>query len=105
MLNNYGFRPGKSINQALTKIKHWNSQNISFFLKYNVTKIFNNINWKRLKNIFNKYVYDNRFWVGILSMLKSFLAFELQAIFEQKRLTLTNNLSYLLFNIYMHELD
>ena len=102
--NNYSFRPKKSIHQALNKIKHW-KKNISFFIKYSFDTDFAKINCKRLKNIFNKYVCDTRFWSEISRMLRFFMAIEIESLFKQKQLAPTSKLSSLLFNIYLHELD
>jgi retron-type reverse transcriptase len=59
--HNYGFRPNKSAHHALKCIKHWRF-NTSFLIEYDVCKTFNNLNRKRLKNLFTNRIKDSRFW-------------------------------------------
>lgn len=58
--HNYGFRPGKSVHQALQNVRHWRTTT-TFFVKYDIKKAFDNVNRKRLKNIFCKKIIDMRF--------------------------------------------
>jgi len=104
MSSNYGFRPNRSAHEALHKIKHWKT-NTTFFIDYDVSKAFDNVNRQRLKNLFTSYIKDARFWLEISKMLNAGISLELQQIFEKKGVAQGSILSPFLFNIYMHELD
>lgn len=102
--HNYGFRPKKSAHQALKNIKHWRT-NTTFLIDYDISKVFDNVNRKRLKNLFTKRIKDLRFWNEISKILNSGVIHDFQLIFEKKRIVQDTILSPFLFNIYMHELD
>lgn len=102
--HNYGFRPKKSAHQALKNIKHWRT-NTTFLIDYNISKAFDNVNRKRLKNLFTKRIKDPRFWSEISKILNSGAIHDFQLICEKKGITQGSILSPFLFNIYMHELD
>lgn len=57
----FGFRARKSVHQALHRIKTEWRNNTIYFLDYDIKKAFDNVNQGRLKNVFNKYVKDQRF--------------------------------------------
>jgi Type II intron maturase/Reverse transcriptase (RNA-dependent DNA polymerase) len=103
--HNYGSRPNKSAHEALHNIKkNWRT-NTNFLIDYDISKAFENINRKRLKNLFCAYIKDIRFWFEISKLLNAGVLFELQVIFEHKKVAQGSILSPFLFNIYMHELD
>jgi retron-type reverse transcriptase len=102
--HNYGSRPKKSAHQALKNIKHWRT-NTTFLIDYDISKAFDNVNRKRLKNLFTKRIKDTRFWNEISKILNSGAIHDLQLIFEKKKVAQGSILSPFLFNIYMHELD
>jgi retron-type reverse transcriptase len=102
--HSYGFRPQKSAHQALKVIKHWRT-NTSFFIDCDVSKAFDNVNRKRLKNLFNKRVIDIRFWLEISKILNYGVISEFELLFERKGVGLGSTISPFLFSVYMHELD
>ena len=102
--SNYGFRSGRSAHEALHDIKHWRT-NTTFLIDYDVSKAFDNVNRRRLKNLFTFYIKDSRFWLEISKMLNAGVILELKHIFEKKGVAQGSIISPFLFNIYMHELD
>ena len=102
--HNYGSRTKKSAHQALHHIKHWRSNTV-FLIDYDISKAFDNVNRKRLKNLLHKRISDPRFWLEISKMLNAGTELELKLIFENKGVAQGSILSPFLFNIYMHELD
>lgn len=99
---NYGLRPDRTIHTALKAIKHW-KKNTIWVLEYDIRKTFNDINNKRLKNIFLLNIPKIRIWKEIEKMLNANLL-NIDNCFENKN---TNNdaLASLLFNIYLNEFD
>lgn len=104
MSSSYGFRSNRSAHEALHNIKHWRT-NTTFMFDYDVSKAFDNVNRRRLKNLFTFYIKDVRFWLEISKMLNAGIILELRQIFENKGVAQGSILSPFLFNIYMHELD
>jgi retron-type reverse transcriptase len=102
--HSYGFRPDKSAHEALHAIKHWRT-NTTFLIDYDISKAFDNVNRKRLKNLFCKHIVDVRFWNEISKLLDAGVIEDLQMIFEHKGVAQGSILSPFLFNVYMHELD
>jgi len=100
----YSFRSGKSAHQALHKVKHWRT-NTTFFIDYDISKAFDNVNRKRLKNLFNKSVCDNKLWLEISKILNSGVILELEHLFERKRVAPKSILSPFLFNVYLNAFD
>jgi hypothetical protein len=74
-------------------------------MDYNISTSFKSINQKRLKNTLKKNIKDSRFWDEISKILNAGGVYELQLIFEYKRVFHPSILSPFLYNIYMHEFD
>ena len=55
--HNYGSRPKKSAHQALKNIKHWGT-NTNLLIYYDISRAFDSVNRKRLKNLFIKRIKD-----------------------------------------------
>lgn len=50
----FGYRPSRSLHAALNPIKNWPTS-LSWFIKFDVAKVFDTVNKNRLKNIFLMY--------------------------------------------------
>jgi hypothetical protein len=97
----FGYRTGKSAHQALYFVKtRWHKDTV-YFLNYNMMQLFENIHMKRLKNTFNRYVQDSRFWEEIEKMFDAGCFFNL----NPQRVSQSSLLSPFLFNLYMHDFD
>ena len=100
----FGFRPSRSAQSTLERIKSWPT-NSNWFIKFDIKKVFNNINQSYLKNIFFKHCPDYRIWYEINKLIKAKIVnFE---IISGSNLSSFQGslLSPFLFNVYMNELD
>jgi Type II intron maturase/Reverse transcriptase (RNA-dependent DNA polymerase) len=103
--SSFGFRKKKSAHQALYHIKNTWGTNTRYFLDYDIKKAFENINKNRLKNAFNRYVKDLRVWEEIEKMLNAGYINDDMLQLCNIGVVLNSNLSPLLYNLYMHDLD
>ena len=55
--HSYGSRPNKSAHHALKNIKHWRT-NTNFLIDYDISKAFDSVNRKPLKNLFTQRTKD-----------------------------------------------
>lgn len=101
--SSHGFRPGRSPHSALKTIKEW-SKNVVWFIDYDIKKAFDNVNRKRLRNIFLGHINQPRVWLEIEKMM-SYGIIDVNLVFEKTGVAQRSVLSPFLFNIYMNELD
>lgn len=101
--NSFGFRPNRSAHDALKSIKYWR-KNTVWILDYDVRKAFDNVNRRRLANIFDSHLKMPRLWQEIEKMLNVGII-DLKTVFEKKGVGQGSILSPFLFNMYMHEFD
>lgn len=101
----FGFRPKRSAHDALKAIKYWR-KNTVWILDYDVRKAFDNVNRRRLANIFLSHINTPRLWQEIEKMMNAEII-SLRPIFEKTGDFVRQGsvLSPFLFNMYMHEFD
>lgn len=101
---NYNVRD--NIFLSLNKIKNWNT-NISYFLKAEILDSSILINKSRLKTLFLETIKDYLIWNEIDKMItKNCLYFSASSLFPSlNSFCRINLLSYLLFDLYLLELD
>nr|YP_009541082.1 maturase [Lepocinclis steinii]AYQ93596.1 maturase [Lepocinclis steinii] len=90
---------------TLEKIKKWNTS-ILYFIKFDVLKSSSFVSKNRLKNIFLRIIKDRHIWDEISKMMNSSFIkpFDYNSIIGDNYNDI-NSLSFLLFNIYLSELD
>jgi hypothetical protein len=99
--SSFGCRTGKSAHLALHYIRiKWNSNTV-YFLKYSVIGVCVDIHKKRLKNTFNRFVKDFRFWRELKKMFGAGCFIEL----NPKKVVWGRLLYPFLLNVYMHDFD
>jgi hypothetical protein len=100
----FGSRSQLSAHNALNLIKNWPT-NLNWFLKMDINKIFNNVNYNRLKNIFLKYCPDNHIWNELNKLIKAGIINLNTDTQANSNILQGSILSPFLFNVYLTELD
>jgi group II intron reverse transcriptase/maturase len=101
----YGYRPGRSAKDAITKVKEYAEEGYRHAVELDLSKYFDTLNHELLLNILRRNVKDERVIQWIKRYLKS-------GVMENGVVTETEegspqggNLSPLLANIYLNEFD
>jgi RNA-directed DNA polymerase len=103
--NSYGFRPGKSQEQAITKAKEIVSNGKEYVVDMDLSKFFDRINHDRLINRLGKEINDKRILRLIGITLRSGIMDKGELIPSEEGTVQGSPLSPLLSNIVLDELD
>jgi group II intron reverse transcriptase/maturase len=103
--NSYGYRPGKSAQMAMMKVKEYAEQGYKYAVLIDLSKYFDTLNHELLMNMIREQVHDKRVTELIKKYLKS-------GVMENGLLVKTEEgspqggpLSPLLANIYLNKYD
>lgn len=103
--NSYGFRPGKSAQQAVLKAVEYMNEGYNWIVDIDLEKFFDTVNHDKLISILNKEVKDGK----VLSLIRKFLVSGVMVGEQVEETELGTpqggNLSPLLANIILNELD
>ena len=101
----YGYRPKRSAQQAIQKVKNYTEQGYGYAVEIDLSKYFDTLNHELLLNLLRRQIHDERVTLLIKKYLKS-------GVMEGGTFTRTEEgspqggpLSPLLSNVYLNEFD
>lgn len=101
----YGYRPGRSAQQAIQKVKEYAQQGYTYAVTVDLSKYFDTLNHELLMNLLRKEIQDKR----VIEMIKKYLK---SGVMEKGVVRRTEEgapqggpLSPILANIYLNEFD
>ena len=101
----YGYRPGRSAQDAIRKVKEYAEQGYTYAVSLDLSKYFDTLNHNILLNLLRKNVKDERVIQLIKRYLKSGVMEEGVVMPTEEWSPQGGNLSPLLANIYLNEFD
>jgi group II intron reverse transcriptase/maturase len=101
----YGYRPGRSAKDAISKVKEYAEQGYRYAVTLDLSKYFDTLNHELLLNILRKDVKDERVIQLIKRYLKSGVMEDGIVMATEEGSPQGGNLSPLLANIYLNEFD
>lgn len=101
----YGYRPGRSAKDAISRIKEYAEQEYRYAVSLDLSKYFDTLNHELLLNILRKDVKDERVIQLIKRYLKSGVMEDGVVMATEEGSPQGGNLSPLLANIYLNEFD
>ena len=101
----YGYRPGRSAQDAIRKVKEYAEQGYTCAVSLDLSKYFDTLNHNILLNLLRKNVKDERVIQLIKRYLKSGVMEDGVVIPTEEGSPQGGNLSPLLANIYLNEFD
>ena len=103
--NSYGYRPGRSAKDAITKVKEYAEQGYVHAVSLDLSKYFDTLNHEMLLNILRRNVKDERVIQWIKRYLKSGVMENGVVMETEEGSPQGGNISPLLANIYLNEFD
>ena len=101
----YGYRPGRSAQQAIRKVKEYAQQGYSYAVEVDLSKYFDTLNHELLMNLLRKQIQDKRVTELIKKYLKSGVMENGVHCKTEEGSPQGGPLSPLLANIYLNEFD
>lgn len=101
----YGYRPGRSAQQAIRKVKTYAEQGYSYAVEIDLSKYFDTLNHELLMNLLRKHIQDQRVTDLIKKYLKSGVMEDGVHGKTEEGSPQGGPLSPLLANIYLNEFD
>lgn len=101
----YGYRPGRSAQQAIRKVKTYAEQGYSYAVEIDLSKYFDTLNHELLMNLLRKQIQDKRVTELIKKYLKSGVMENGVHCKTEEGSPQGGPLSPLLANIYLNEFD
>ncbi len=101
----YGYRPGRSAKDAISKVKEYAEQGYRYAVTLDLSRYFDTLNHERLLNILRRDVKDERVIQLIKRYLKSGVMEDGIVMATEEGSPQGGNLSPLLANIYLNEFD
>ena len=103
--NSYGYRPGKSAKDGITKVKEYAEQGYTHAVSLDLSKYFDTLNHEMLLNILRRDIKDERVIQWIKRYLKSGVMENGVVVETEEGSPQGGNISPLLANIYLNEFD
>lgn len=103
--SSYGYRPGRSAKDAITKVKEYAEQGYTHAVAMDLSKYFDTLNHEKLLNILRRDVKDERVIQWIKRYLKSGVMENGVVMETEEGSPQGGNISPLLGNIYLNEFD
>ena len=101
----YGYRPKRSAQQAIQKVKEYAEQGYTYAVEVDLSKYFDTLNHELLMNILRKEIHDKRVTELIKKYLKSGVMEDGVVCKTEEGSPQGGPLSPLLANIYLNEFD
>lgn len=103
--NSYGYRPGRSAKDAISKVKKYAEQGYTHAVALDLSRYFDTLNHEILLNILRRTVKDERVIQWIKRYLKSGVMENGVVMETEEGSPQGGNISPLLANIYLNEFD
>lgn len=103
--NSFGYRPGRSGQQAIIKVKEYAEEGYVWAVVLDLSKYFDTLNHDRLIRELRKTIKDERIMIAIKKFLKAGVMENGVVIETKEGSPQGGNLSPLLANVYLNEFD
>lgn len=103
--NSYGYRPGRSAKDAITRVKEYAEEGYTHGVSLDLSRYFDTLNHEILLNILRRNVKDERVIQWIKRYLKSGVVENGVVMETEEGSPQGGNISPLLANIYLNEFD